>query len=442
MSTPITFSGFNDIDFNVVLNAIMQQASIPLTSLQNRQKDLQSQIGGLDKLAGLVATLRSSADTLGRPATHAMMSGSSSNEQAVSISVGAGAAAGQLDIVVNQLARAQVTVTDSTAPDANTTIVASGGSITIGGVQVAIAGDVTLQGLAAAINATPDIGVTAGVIRTSPTTFRLALTSTETGLANAFTVTNGLTGGTGVTFGATNAVDAADATLLVNNVAVTGPTNTFSDLMPGVSITVFRADPATTVRLDVAVDGAAVKERIQQFVVAYNEFMTFVGEQRSASAEGDAAAIGRDPVLRALRNDLRTSLLGAHGTGILTRLAEVGVEFTQTGTLEFDEEVFDAAVAADADAVRGLFSAADGVFNSVETLLDGYGQADGFIPAGKRRLENQISTMDGQIDAMQRRLAVQREALQREFAEADAIMSRLKAQATSLSGFSSDLGTF
>jgi flagellar hook-associated protein 2 len=441
MGTPITFSGFNDIDFNMVLNAIMQQASIPLVSLQDHQKDLQSQIGSLDKLAGLVSTLRSTADTLGRPSTHTMLTATSSDPQAVSVSVGAGAPAGQIDVVVTQLARAQVSVSDSSAPDANTTIVASGGTITIGGVAVTLTGDVTLQGLADAINSTPDIGVTAGVIRTGPTTYRLALTGNETGLANAFTITNGLSGGAGVTFAA-NAVEAADASLLVNNVAVTGPTNTFTDVMSGVSLTVYRADPGATVRLDVSVDGAAVKDTIKQFVAAYNEFVAFVGEQRSASAQGDAAAIGRDPVLRALRNDLRTSLLGAHGTGVLTRLAEAGVEFTQTGQLELDEAVFDAAVAADADAVRGLFSAADGAFNAVETLLDGYGQADGLIPAGKRRLEDQISTMNEQIDAMQRRLAIQRESMQRQFAEADLIMSRLKAQATALSGFSSDLGTF
>jgi len=41
---------------------------------------------------------------------------------------------------------------------------------------------------------------------------------------------------------------------------------------------------------------------------------------------------------------------------------------------------------------------------------------------------------------MQRRLALQRETLQKQFAEADLIMSRLKSQASSLSSFSSGLG--
>ena len=44
MGSTITFSGFNDIDFNTVLNALMDQASQPLTALQTQQSALQSQV--------------------------------------------------------------------------------------------------------------------------------------------------------------------------------------------------------------------------------------------------------------------------------------------------------------------------------------------------------------------------------------------------------------
>src|SRR6185503_4121702 len=41
MGSPITFSGFNAIDFNVVLNAIMAQESAPLQALQAHQRELE-----------------------------------------------------------------------------------------------------------------------------------------------------------------------------------------------------------------------------------------------------------------------------------------------------------------------------------------------------------------------------------------------------------------
>ena len=453
MSSPITFSGFNDIDFNLVVTSLMQQASVPLTSLQNRQKNLQFQVTGFDKLSTHVATLKSAAEALANPANLTMLSGTSSDATAVGVSVGTAAAGGQFDVIVNELARTQVTVSNSSAPDANTTIVAGGGSLTIGGVAVTVAGDVTLQQLADTINNTAGIGVSASVIRTSASTYRLALTGSAPGAANAFTITNALTGGTGVTFtdtdldgvsgnsAADNAVTATDASLLVNNILVTGSSNVFDDIVPGVTLTALKKDPTATIQVGVATDGTALKGTMGTFITAYNELTAFVGEQRSKAASGDGASIGREPTLRQLHNELRTALVGAHGTGALTRLAEAGIEFTSSGQLKLNETVFNAAVASGSADVRELFGGTGGVFIDVPAMLAPYAQVGGIIPESKKRIEAQIASMDEQIASMQRRLAIQKEALQRQFAEADLIMSRLKSQASSLANFGSGIGS-
>lgn len=449
MSTPVTFSGFNDVDFNLVVNSLMAQTSLPLNNLQTQQKALQSQSSGFDKLTGLVSSLRSAADALGKASNLAMLAGRSSDTTAVTVSAASHAAAGSYEIIVNELARAQVTVSSSTAPDANTTIVASAGTITIGGVDVVIAGDVTLQQLAAAINATAGITVSAGVIRTGDSTYRLALTGLDSGAVNAFTVTNGLSGGTGVTFTDTdqngisgdtpadNAVSASDASLLVNNIPVTGSANVFSDLMPGVTISALKKDPAAAVTVDIATDTTAIKEQINAFMTAYNDLVKFSNEQRTSASTGDATSIGRNPILRSLQMDLRNGILGSHGAGALTRLAEAGVEFTRTGELKLNETLFDAAVAVDPDNIRELFGGATGAFIAIEATLDSYEAANGFIRTGKDRLQKQIDAMDAQIAAMQNRLAIERETLRKQFAEADLAMSRLKSQAGSLENFAS-----
>ena len=447
MSTPVTFSGFNNIDFNLVLTSLMQQASVPLTSLQTQQKALQTQSTNLDKLSALVASVRSAADALSKPSNTTMIAGTSSNEQAVSISTTTAAAAGTYDVVVNELAHAQVTVSQSTALDATSTIVADGGSLTIGGVTVSVGGASTLQQLADAINGTAGIGVSATVIRTGTSAYRIALTGTNSGAANAFTITNALTGGTGVSFTDTdqngvsgdstmdNAVTATDASILVNNIPVTNSSNVFADIVAGVTLTARKKDPATPVAVSVGTDTTAIKARIEEFVTAYNELAKFAGEQRASAATGDASSIGRHPMLRSLYNSLRGSIIGTHGAGTLTRFAEAGLELKRDGQMTLNGAAFDAAVAASVTDVIDLFSGAGGSFGEVKTLLDGYGQANGFIPAGKKQIEHQIDAMENQIAAMQRRLAIERESLQKQFAEADLMMSRLKSQASALSGF-------
>lgn len=431
MSTPITFSGFNDIDFNVVLNALMSQASQPLNALQSRQTALRSKLTAFDTLRTRIDELRTAASKLGSLDSVSTTSSTSTNSAAVGASSGPAARPGHYDVVVTSLARAQVTASTQTFADADTTVVASGGSLTIGGVEVALTGDTTLTGLAAAINATADIGVTASVVRTGLDGYRLALASTLTGTANAFSVANTLTGGSGLTFGA-NAVEASDAAITINNIAATNSSNVFADVVPGVTLSVLRADPGETVGIDIAPDGEAFAAKVETFVSAYNDIVGFLETQRTTAGTGDERSIGGDPLLRQLRSSLRTELLGAHGTGEFGHLSEVGIEFRRDGRLELNRTTFDAALASNGDDVRALFAGTDGAFANVSSTLDGYTQAAGLISSVKDRLNQQISTMDQQILSMQNRLALQREALQRQFTEADAAMSRLKSQGESL----------
>src|SRR5262249_35197347 len=152
---------------------------------------------------------------------------------AIGAAVGSGAVAGRYEVVVNELARAQVTASSTSAPDADTTIVATGGSITIGSTVVSVTGPLTLAQVPSPINGTAGIPASAAVVQTSPGSFRLVLTGSQTGQANAFTISNALTGGTGVSFADSdgdgtsgdtagdNVVQATDASLLINNLAVT-----------------------------------------------------------------------------------------------------------------------------------------------------------------------------------------------------------------------------
>jgi flagellar hook-associated protein 2 len=436
MSSPITFSGFNDIDFSVVLNALMTQASGPLNSLQSRQTALKSQLTTYDTLRSRIESMRTTASSLGSLDAISTTSAVSSNNASVGASSSSEAVAARYDVVVTSLARAQVSASTQTFANADTTIVASGGTLTIGGVDVALAGDTTLSGLADAINDTADIGVTAAVVRTGPDGYRLALTSTMTGTANAFALGNTLTGGVGITFGA-NVVTATDAAITINNIPATSSSNIFDNVVPGVTLSVLRADPDATITIDVAPDSSAFSAKVEAFISSYNDTVAFLEAQRTAAGSGDERSLGNDPLLRQLRSSLRAELLASHGTGAFTRLSEVGVEFTRDGRLELNQATFDAALQTDGDTVRTLFSGTGGVFTSVNTMLGEYTTVTGLISSAKARVNSQIASMDTQILSMQSRLALQRDALQRQFTEADAAMSRLKSQSSSLQSIGS-----
>jgi flagellar hook-associated protein 2 len=448
--TGITFSGFNSIDFSVVVNALMAQASEPLTNLQTRQTALKSQLSTFGQLSSKVAAVQAAAEGLSSSTALASFSSKVSDSTVFSAVTSADSAPGQYDIVVNELARAQVTASASTSADSNTTAVATGGTLTINGQSVAIVGAVTLLGLARAINETSGIDANASVVQTGDNSFRLVLTGSSTGAANGFTIQNGLTGGTGVTFtdtdndglsgnaAADNAVQATDASLLVNNIPISSASNTVKSAVPGTTLTLLRKAPATTVGLTVGADSSALEDKVQTFITAYNSLQKFAADQATAAASGNAASIARDPLLRSLRTDLRTTLSSQFGTGDLSYLSQIGVEFTRTGTMQLNAAKFKAAAADGTTPLEPLLlgsGSAPGVFGSVKTLMTQYTQASGMIDQAEERLTKQISTFDAQMASMQRRLDLQRAALVKEYTAADVAMSQLKNQSGALSSF-------
>ena len=106
--------------------------------------------------------------------------------------------------------------------------------------------------------------------------------------------------------------------------------------------------------VDVVADSGALADKVNSFITAYNNLVQFIDGQRTAANNGDSGSIGRDPLLRGLRNGLRTELLGAYGSASIQRLTEVGVEFTRDGTLQLNQAKFDEAVALNGDDVRTL----------------------------------------------------------------------------------------
>src|SRR5438093_10605529 len=164
MGSPITFSGFNQIDFNVVLNAIMQQESLPLLALQAKQRALQATDSAFAQLVGRLDSVRAASATLSNSSTLTTYSASSTDTTAVTASASSSAVEGRYDVIVNELAHSQVTVSNTFAPDTDTTIVATGGSLTIGTTQIDISGPVTLRQLVAAINADTNAPANASII--------------------------------------------------------------------------------------------------------------------------------------------------------------------------------------------------------------------------------------------------------------------------------------
>lgn len=451
MGSPITFGGFNNIDFGLVLNAIMQQERAPLTAVESQKTALEAQDSAFAAFATRLGALESAVSALAGESSLSGVAATSSDEEAVGISTGSSSVTGRYEVVVSELARAQVMTSQSTytALDA---VVATSGVVTLAQfsqppIDIPVTGSMTLEDLAEAINQQPDSPVSASVVQVSPGQYRLVLTGRSTGLDNGFTVTlsTPLAGGEGLTFvdtdgDGTSGDDPADsvqsasnATLTVNQVAVTSATNVLADVVPGVTVTLKRADAAKTIAIDVEQDHSDTIEKVKAFATAYNDVLAFIGEQTTAFGSGKTG-IGRDPMVRGLRDALRFTMLGAE-SGTLARLPEVGINFDRSGMIEIDEDALADAIGASSSDVQALFSGADGDagrFGALEDLISGYTKSGGLVANVRDRIDDQVARLTERLVTMESQLAVRRAALQQEFIAADRAMSQLNSQANSL----------
>jgi flagellar hook-associated protein 2 len=441
VSTPITFSGFNSIDFNQILTAVMQQERSPLTRLETQKKTLETQNSAYGTLAGKLASIKSAIEGLNDPDAMSLLKATSSNS-GVGVSATTGTVSGTYDVIVTELARAQVTASQTTYASLNTAA-AVGGTLTLtltpggGGAATVITAPAgtTLSQLATLINEEDDSPAAASVVQTSPGVYQLVLTGKETGLSNAFTIGTSMSAGTGPTFGAPSQA-AGDAELTVNGLLITSASNTVSDVVPGATLSLLKKeDPPATATIKVTRDTAAAKDLVKKFMTSYNDLTTFAKDQNTAAIAGKAS-IGRDPLLRGLRETLRNATSDDYAGGSLENLAEIGIGFDMGGKMTLDEELFDERFTDSATDVQLLLSGADGTggaFGAMGELVDEYAQTGGLLAETRERIDETIRGLNRRMDGLSAQLELRRLALQKEYIAADLAMTRLKSQSSSLS---------
>jgi flagellar hook-associated protein 2 len=448
----ITFSGFNNIDFNQVVTAIIAQERQPIATLESQRTTLETQNTAFGTLASRITAVQSAIDVLAGDTAVQGVAAASSDAAAVGAAANVSSVEGSYEIVVSSLARRQVIASTSNY-DSVDDVVATGGTLTLTGLDgttttITVGALMTVKELVAAINAADDAPVTASLVQSTPGNYQIVLTGRHSGSANGFNVAVALAGGAGLTFTDTdsdgvsgdspadNVQNAANATFTVNGLPIVSASNTVSDVVPGATLTLTKADPDKTVTVTVSQDLEASKGRVEKLVAAYNELVTFINDQRTAATSGKAS-IARDPVVQQLKNSLRAALLGPYASdGSYTRLAEIGIGFDQSGKMVLDKDTFETALESKAGDVQSLFSGDDGeggAFGAVSDLLRSYTQSGGLVADVRQRLNTQMRGLATRIDSLEGQLERRRLTLQKEFQAADEAMAQLNAQVSSLS---------
>jgi len=190
--------------------------------------------------------------------------------------------------------------------------------------------------------------------------------------------------------------------------------------------------------IDVTNDYSSIKNDFQNFVTQYNKLRQFYAQQTKG-------ALGGDPVLREVLNDVKQVLLMPNPSGGRYQyLAEIGLELTATGDLKLDESKFDAAMDSFPDDVKQMVQGGNttgGLFAQMKTALNNLDGDAGLIKSTRDNIQTTLSQYADRIERQQEMLDVKRQALMKEYAAADEAMSRLNQLTASLQNLQKGLNS-
>jgi flagellar hook-associated protein 2 len=327
------------------------------------------------------------------------------------------------DLEVMQLARAQTLVSGSFA-SATSAIGQGPFTLSVAGQDYAIpltAGNETLTGLADAINASGS-GISASV-RGENGGFRLILKG-QTGLANSFT----LTGASDLNL--TQAQAAQNAIVKVDGVSYQRASNSMSDVIPGVTLDIKKADPGALVSLGATRPTGAITSTMTDFVAAMNDLKKTLASARSSTNARAVFELERR-LSRLIGQPLTSSANGPRS------MADLGVTTNRDGSLSLDSKKLEAALKSWPDAVEAMFNPLrdsthsettdPGISGAMSAIKTSALASNGGLDALKARLQKEADALAILRTRTEEREAANKDRLLRNFAGMDSRVTSLKA---------------
>lgn len=411
----------------VIANAVTA-ASAPVQQLDTEQSTLTGQQNELETLSTDFQSLQTAIDSVSSVAGSNAYSATVSNNDVGTASVSSGVMAGTYSLDVTNVGSSTNTMsmnglTTVSDPSKGNIDSSSTYTLTVNGQQYQITDSGgSLNGLAQAINAS-GANVQATVVNvgsSSAPNYRLSVQSLDY---------------------APDSIQLSDGTNNLLNTLTTGsyvqyqvngqpstPINSDSrtlDLSPGLTVNVLGTG---TANVTVSQSVSAISNTLSSFVNAYNTAVSDLAKNRGQNG----GALTGQSIVYELQDALNSLANYSTGSGNVTSLADLGISFDQSGTLQFDPSAL--TQAAPGDVVNFLGTESSGGFlqaaNNIMTGVDD--PTTGTLTQETQSISTQISTVGTQITKDQQQVSQLQQTLTTQMSAADAAISSLEQQVSEI----------
>ncbi|NNS67624.1 flagellar filament capping protein FliD [Escherichia coli] len=440
------------LDLSSILDSLTAAQKATLTPISNQQSSFTAKLSAYGTLKSALTTFQTANTALSKADLFSATSTTSSTT-AFSATTAGNAIAGKYTISVTHLAQAQTLTTRTTRDDTKTAIATSDSKLTIqqGGDKDPITIDISaanssLSGIRDAIN-NAKAGVSASIINVGNGEYRLSVTSNDTGLDNAMTLSvsgdDALQSFMGYDASASSngmevSVAAQNAQLTVNNVAIENSSNTISDALENITLNL------NDVTLTITQDTSKAQTAIKDWVNAYNSLIdtfssltkyTAVDAGADSQSSSNGALLG-DSTLRTIQTQLKSMLSNTVSSSSYKTLAQIGITTDPSdGKLELDADKLTAALKKDASGVGALIvgdGKKTGITTTIGSNLTSWLSTTGIIKAATDGVSKTLNKLTKDYNAASDRIDAQVARYKEQFTQLDVLMTSLNSTSSYL----------
>ena len=403
------------IDTASLISQLMTVAAQPQTQLKNQLSVQQNMLTAYQAINTKLTALQTAADAVKQASTWAATKAVSSSTAVIASTTSAATSGSTTTFDVIRLATAQI----STVAAAGAVVAAPPNGIDIvdsAGVthHIALANG-SAAAVATAVN-NAALGIRATLITTDSGPL-LQFSSVSTGAVGAFSIN-------GLDTAPQTLVAARDAKIAVGDPAaggytVSSSTNTFNNVIPGVTFSIGAVASGVTVA--VSSDASAISDKIKALVDAANATLTELNK-----STGKGGILESNYQINSITDSVLSTI--SHGDSTGASFASLGVQLTSTGALTFDATAFAAAYTADpaktqASAATSLAGALSSLAMRSSTVT-----VSPLINSGT----SHVGELNKQIADWDTRLNDQRTAMQAKYAAMEAALRKLQSTSSYL----------
>lgn len=455
MATSISSIGVGSgLPLGDLLQQLRTAENAPLAALQSRANKEQDRFSAYGTLKSALDAVSSAAQALGKVETFdAVKTSVTGDTFTANARAGSGAIPGNHQVLVKQLASAQV-MASGRADTANEAVAAGAtGKVNITFTlkgdtthTLAVDANASLQDIARAITADSDLKFSATLMNDGEG-HRLIISSDETGEQNTITqiaVAAHEDGGSDfealsniLTFDSDSgapgegtmgeSVAGKNAIALINGIQVTSQKNTIEDAIEGVTLTLSKAaaEGASADSLNVTRDDAVATTAVTNFVNAYNALQSTIKSLTSYDVDAQqGAALTGDSLARRAQSQVRDAINGLAADGLTLSALGIKTDST-TGNLSVDTAKFKEVLSENRAAVQELFAGENGLTKRVESAVEVFTKSDGLIKTSQDGIERTLKLLEKQYEQTEARIDQKMETYRLQFVQLDSFMAQM-----------------